>query len=58
MQGKELQTTLQHMFADFPVTVRTGKGYVEACHQDVNKGAMAVRVNASHAAPGGPLHQC
>jgi len=44
MQGKELQTTLQHMFADFPVTVRTGKGYVEACHQDVNKGAMAVRM--------------
>ena len=41
MQGKELQTTLQHVLAGFPVEIRTGKGYVEACHQDVNKGAMA-----------------
>ena len=24
--------------------MRTGKGYVEACHQDVNKGAMAARM--------------
>jgi len=41
MQGKELQTTLQHLLAEFPVTVRTGKGYVEACLSDVNKGVMA-----------------
>ena len=41
MSGKELQTTLQHVLADFPVVVRTGKGYVEACHKDINKGAMA-----------------
>ena len=32
------------VLADFPVVVRTGKGYVEACHQDVNKGAMAARM--------------
>ena len=44
MQGKELQNTLGSVLAAFPVVVRTGKGYVEACHQDVNKGAMAARV--------------
>ena len=44
MQGKELQTSLQHVLAGLPVVVRTGKGYVEACHQDVNKGAMAARM--------------
>uniref|UniRef100_A0A7S0Q8K7 Alpha,alpha-trehalose-phosphate synthase (UDP-forming) n=1 Tax=Coccolithus braarudii TaxID=221442 RepID=A0A7S0Q8K7_9EUKA len=43
MQGKELQTTLQHVLADFPVAVRTGKGYVEACLKGVNKGSMAER---------------
>jgi len=43
MMGKELQTTLQHVLADFPVTVRTGKGYVEACLKEVNKGVMAER---------------
>lgn len=42
MQGKELQTTLQQVLHDFPVVVRTGKGYVEACLKDVNKGAMCV----------------
>jgi trehalose 6-phosphate synthase/phosphatase len=41
MQGKELQTTLQQVLSEFPVVVRTGKGYVEACHRDINKGAMA-----------------
>jgi len=46
MSGKELQTTLQHVLAPFPVVVRTGKGYVEACHKDVNKGAMAERMVA------------
>jgi len=44
MQGKELQTDLARVLAAFPVVVRTGKGYVEACHQDVNKGAMAARM--------------
>ena len=44
MQGKELQNTLGSVLAAFPVVVRTGKGYVEACHQDVNKGAMAARI--------------
>ena len=44
MQSKELQTTLQHVLAGLPVVVRTGKGYVEACHQDINKGAMAARM--------------
>ena len=33
MQGKELQNTLGSVLAAFPVVVRTGKGYVEACHQ-------------------------
>jgi len=41
MQGKEMQFTLQNVLAKFPVVVRTGKGYVEACLKDVNKGAMA-----------------
>ena len=27
----------------FPVVIRTGKGYVEACLKDVNKGVMAER---------------
>jgi len=44
MQGKELQNTLGSVLAAFPVVVRTGKGYVEACHQDVNKGVMAARM--------------
>ena len=44
MSGRELQITLSHVLADFPVVVRTGKGYVEACHKDVNKGAMAQRM--------------
>ena len=43
MQAKELQTTLTDVLSDFPVVVRTGKGYVEACLKDVNKGAMAER---------------
>ena len=43
MQGKELQATLAQVLADFPVVVRTGKGYVEACLKEVNKGAMAKR---------------
>ena len=41
MSSKELQMSLQHVLADFPVVVRKGKGYVEACHKDINKGAMA-----------------
>ena len=39
-----LLLTVGSVLAAFPVVVRTGKGYVEACHQDVNKGAMAARV--------------
>jgi len=41
MQAKEVQTTLTDMLSSFPVVVRTGKGYVEACLREVNKGAMA-----------------
>jgi len=41
MQAKEVQTTLQDVLQTFPVVVRAGKGYVEACFKDVNKGAMA-----------------
>ena len=56
MQGKELQTTLQQVLVDFPVNVRTGKGYVEACLKEVNKGAMAERfVSMLEADGGGPL---
>jgi len=43
LQAKELQMTLQQVLAAFPVVVRPGKGYVEACLTDVNKGAMANR---------------
>jgi len=55
LQSKELQTTLQHVLADFPVVVRTGKGYVEVCLKDINKGAMAERfidlLTARHGQP-------
>ena len=43
MQAKEVQVTLADVLKHFPVVVRTGKGYVEACHNHVNKGAMAER---------------
>jgi len=43
MQAKEVQFALQHVLSAFPVVVRTGKGYVEACLKDVNKGVMAER---------------
>jgi len=43
MQARELQFTLQGVLSAFPVIVRTGKGYVEACQKDVDKGAMAAR---------------
>ena len=55
LQGKELQTTLQQVLHDFPVVVRTGKGYVEACHQDVNKGAMAEHMINVLQADGKPI---
>lgn len=41
MQAKEVQMALQQVLAAFPVVIRTGKGYVEACLKDVNKGTMA-----------------
>jgi len=44
MAAREVQTSLQSVLADFPVVVRTGRGYVEACHKDINKGAMAARL--------------
>ena len=55
MQGKELQTTLQQVLADFPVVVRTGKGYVEACLKAVNKGTIAEKVVDLLTAQGDPL---
>jgi len=56
LQGKELQTTLQQVLADFPIVVRNGKGYVEACLKNVNKGAMAERfVSTLESDGGGPV---
>jgi len=56
MQAKEVQTTLQDVLQSFPVVVRTGKGYVEACLKEVNKGAMAARfVKQCAASKGAPL---
>lgn len=37
MQAKELQATLQDVLAAFPVVVRAGKAYVEACYKEVDK---------------------
>ena len=37
------------------MVVRTGKGYVEACHQDVNKGAMAEHMINLLQADGKPI---
>jgi len=58
VQGKELQTTLHQVLADFPVVVRTGKGYVEACTRDVNKGAMASTMVELLQADGQPVDFC
>ena len=44
MQARELQYHLQGVLTAFPVAVRVGKGYVEACPKGVNKGAMAERL--------------
>jgi len=44
MQARELQYHLQGVLTAFPVVVRVGKGYVEACPKGVNKGAMAERM--------------
>ena len=55
MQGRELQTTLQHVLHNFPVVVRTGNGYVEACLKEVNKGALAQRIVETLTADGEPL---
>jgi len=55
MQAKEMQLTLQQVLSAFPVVVRTGKGYVEACRNDVNKGAMADRFVELCSANGKPV---
>mmetsp|Transcript_44767 Transcript_44767/g.117413 ORF Transcript_44767/g.117413 Transcript_44767/m.117413 type:complete len:836 (+) Transcript_44767:25-2532(+) len=55
MSGKELQVALQQMLVSFPVVIRTGKGYVEACHEDVNKGAMAKLMIETLEADGEPV---
>lgn len=44
MQSKEVTMTLQEVLAPFPVSVVNGKGYVEVCLKDVNKGATATRL--------------
>lgn len=41
LQARELQDHLQGVLDGYPVVVRTGKGYVEACLKHVNKGVMA-----------------
>jgi trehalose 6-phosphate synthase/phosphatase len=43
MQARELQYHLQGVLTAFPVAVRVGKGYVEACPNGINKGSMAER---------------
>jgi len=43
MQARELQYHLQGVLAAFPVVVRIGKGYVEACPKGIDKGIMAER---------------
>ena len=43
MQARELQYHLQGVLTAFPVAVRVGKGYVEACPKGINKGAMVDR---------------
>ncbi len=44
MQARELQYHLQGVLAAFPVVVRSGKGYVEACPKGIDKGTMAERL--------------
>lgn len=44
MQSKELNITLRQVLVAFPVVVVSGKGYVEVCLKDVNKGATAARL--------------
>lgn len=43
LQARELQYHLQGVLTAFPVTVRVGKGYVEACPKGIDKGVMADR---------------
>jgi len=43
LQARELQYHLAGVLAAFPVVVRVGKGYVEACPKGINKGVMAER---------------
>ena len=44
MQARELQEHLRGVLQQFPVVVRSGKGYVELSFKGVNKGAMADRL--------------
>ena len=44
MQGGAADDLLHVLSSKFPVVVRTGKGYVEACHEDVIMGCMAARM--------------
>jgi len=44
MQARELQYHLQGVLTAFPVHIRVGKGYVEACPKGINKGVMAERL--------------
>ncbi len=43
MQARELQYQLQSVLDAYPVVVRAGKGYVEACPKGINKGVIAER---------------
>jgi len=57
MQARELQYHLQGVLTAFPVNVRVGKGYVEACPKGINKGAMAERaIDIASAADGRDAH--
>ena len=53
MQARELQYHLQGVLTAFPVAVRVGKGYVEACPKGINKGVMAERfISSALSSPG------
>ena len=41
LQARELQYQLQGVLDPFPIVVRCGKGYVEVCPKDIDKGVMA-----------------
>ena len=43
LQARELQYQLQGLLGAYPVVVRIGKGYIEACPKGIDKGVMAER---------------